>query len=115
MSANIPCVGEQSVHREREQTRWEMLDDTLKDATALSMLGELRWCHGDAEFAEHKDDGRRSHQLDDSLQYVVPVRRLQDLADVTAQFIGDTQSARIARHCQSALDQATAVNAHRLP
>ena len=92
-----------------------MLDDTLADGTAISMLGELRWCHANAEFAEHKGDGRRSHQLDDSLQYVVPVRRLQDLADVTPQFLGDFHPARIVRQCQGALDQTTTVSIHRVP
>ena len=114
VSAKILCVSEQSDHSGRKQARWEMLDDTLEDATAVSVLGELRRCHASAEFAEHKGDGRRSHQLDDPLQYVVPVRRLQDLADVTAQFPGDFQPARIVRQCQGALDQTTAVSVHRL-
>ena len=115
MSAKIPCVSEQSVHRGRKQARWEMLDDTLEDATAVSVLGELRWCHANAEFAEHKGDGRRPHQLDDPLQCVVPVRRLQDLADVTPQFLGDFHPARIVRQCQGALDQTTTVSIHRVP
>ena len=115
MSAKIPCVSEQSVHRGRKQARWEVLYDALQDAAAIAVLGELLWCHARGEFPQHKGDDRRSHQLDDPLQNVVPVRRLQDLADVTPQFLGDFHPARIVRQCQGALDQTTTVSIHRVP
>ena len=53
MPAKIPCVREQSVHRGRKQARWEVLSDALQDTAALAVLGELCWCHANAEFAEN--------------------------------------------------------------
>ena len=95
--------------------RWEVLYNALQDAAPIAVLGELLWCHARGKFPQHKGDDRRSHQLDDPLQNVVPVRRLQDLADVTPQFLGDFHPARIVRQCQGALDHTTAVGVHRLP
>ena len=54
MSAKIPCVTEQCVHRGREKMRWEVLYNALQNAAAIAVLGELLWCHARGEFAEHK-------------------------------------------------------------
>ena len=57
MSAKIPCVTEQCVHRGREKMRWEVLYNAFQNAAAIAVLGELLWCHARGEFAEDKSDG----------------------------------------------------------